>query len=235
MWLEDMKETFSARHEMWKEDHAACQQAKALIGPQESLCSDAGETLRKQEQQCNLELNILESSSCRWATDFAARCDSYETCFASVQTRYSVVVREANKTVAHWRKSWLAAARLECMANAISASNVDRVKMHACNGENITNMSLIKIDFHPPPEKAVCPRPEIYPGSNLYNDCVYGGIPSGVAVRQPTPCDWSAGWRSCGGRPNGHGDQARWQQIHLSLLQGWVVIDAETHQCVCEF
>jgi hypothetical protein len=234
MWLEDMKETFSTRHDNWKKDHAACQQAKALIGPQESLCRDAEEALRKQEQECDDKLNNLEMSSCSWATGSAERCDSYETCFASVQTRYSVAVGKANNSVAHWRKSWLAAARLECMANAMSASNVDQAKMHACNGENITNMSFIKIDFNPPPEQAVCPRPEIYPGSNIYKDLVYNRIPPGVAVRQPSLCHWSAKGTSCEGRPDGYRvirpDDRR--SIRVYCKDGWLLMQRRTSASV---
>merc|ERR1712135_137104 len=68
---------------------------------------------------------------------------------------------------------------------------VDQAKMHACNGKYITNMSFLNFTIEKPPSKAVCPTPEIYPGSTLYREEVYGKLPAGLSVRQPTPCPLS--------------------------------------------
>ena len=72
--------------------------------------------LNLREERCGSKLVSLESFSCSWATGYATRCSSYDTCYASVLTRHSDTVREANASVVRWRKSWLAAARMECMA-----------------------------------------------------------------------------------------------------------------------
>ena len=77
--------------------------------------------LNLREERCGSKLDSLESFSCSWATGYATRCSSYDTCYASVLTRHSDTVREANASVVRWRKSWLAAARMECMAKAIKA------------------------------------------------------------------------------------------------------------------
>jgi len=192
MWLEDMMETFSTRHIQWKKDHEACQKAEEVVRPQVLKCDGLQRDLNLREKRCGSKLDSLESFSCSWATGFATRCSSYDTCYASVLTRHSDSVREANASVVRWRKSWLAAARMECMAKAIGPSgSVDQDKMHACNAANITNMSFIKIVVEQPPSKAVCPTPKIYPGSTSYNEEVYGKLPSGLTVRDPTSCPWS--------------------------------------------
>jgi len=192
MWLEDMMETFSTRHIQWKKDHEACQKAEEVVRPQVLKCDGLQRDLNLREKRCGSKLDSLESFSCSWATGFATRCSSYDTCYASVLTRHSDTVREANASVVRWRKSWLAAARMECMAKAIGPSgSVDQDKMHACNAANITNMSFIKIVVEQPPSKAVCPTPKIYPGSTSYNEEVYGKLPSGLTVRDPTSCPWS--------------------------------------------
>ena len=135
---------------------------------------------------CAEEISTAWSPS--WATGFGARCSSYESCFASSLSRHSDAVREAEASVVRWQKSWLAAARMECMAKAIDGSGaVDQAKMHACNGKNITDMSFFNFTIEKPPTMDVCPTPEIYPGS-LYREEVYGKLPAGLSVRQPTPC-----------------------------------------------
>ena len=88
-----------------------------------------------------------------------------------------------------WRKSWLSIARMECMAKVIDGSGaVGQAKMHACNGKNIAdhNFTIDKL-----PSNAVCLAPEIYPGSTLYGEEIYGQLPAGLSVRPPTPCSWS--------------------------------------------
>ena len=77
--------------------------------------------LNLREERCGSKLDSLEPFSCSWATGYATRCSSYDTCYASVLTRHSDTVREANASVVRWRMSWLAAARMECMAKAIKA------------------------------------------------------------------------------------------------------------------
>merc|ERR1719480_87012 len=192
MWLEDMAEIFNIRYMEWKQDSAACQKAEVVLRAQQAECNSAEGTLAQQAQRCGLELDSLESFACSWATGFGVRCSSYESCFASALTRHSDAVREAEVSVVRWRKSWLAAARMECMAKAIDGSGaVDQAKMHACNGQNITDMSFLNFTIDKPPSKVVCPTPEIYPGSTLYREEVYGQLPGGLSVRQPTPCPWS--------------------------------------------
>ena len=57
------------------------------------------------------------------------------------------------------------------MAKVIDGSGtVDQPKMHACNGKNVADMSFHNFTSDTLPSKAVCPTPEIYPGSNLYRD-----------------------------------------------------------------
>ena len=73
------------------------------------------------EERCGSKLDSLGCFSCSWATGYATRCSSYDTCYASVLTKHSDTVREANASVVRWRKSCLVAARMECMAKAIKA------------------------------------------------------------------------------------------------------------------
>ena len=42
-------------------------------------------------------------------------------------------------------------------SHATDASEIDEAKLHACNGQNITNMTFIEIVIHQPPNKAECP------------------------------------------------------------------------------
>ena len=68
---------------------------------------------------------------------------------------------------------------------------VDQAKIHACNGKNIADMSFLNFTIDKLPSKAVCPTPEIYPGSTLYREEIYGQLPAGLSIRPPTPCPWS--------------------------------------------
>ena len=77
--------------------------------------------LNLREEWCGSKLDSLECFSCSWATGYATRCSSYDTCYASVLTKHSDTVREANASVVRWCKSCLVAARMECMAKAIKA------------------------------------------------------------------------------------------------------------------
>ena len=65
------------------------------------------------EEWCGSKLDSLGCFSCSWATGYVTQCSSYDTCYASVFTRYSDTVREANASVVRWRKSWLVVARME--------------------------------------------------------------------------------------------------------------------------
>ena len=85
-------------------------------------------------------------------------------------------------------------------SHTMDASEIDEAKLHACNGQNITNMTFIEIVIHQPPNKAESPTPEIYPGLILYNSELYGNLPGSVTVREPTLCRWSAQVRSCEGQ-----------------------------------
>ena len=136
---------------------------------------------------CGGDLNSLESFS--RSTGFGARCSSYESCFASALMRHSDAVREAKESVVRWRKSWLAVARMECMAKTIDGSGaVDQSKMHAGNDKNITDMSFLNFTTEKPPSKAARPTPEIHPGSRPHREEVHGKLPAGLSVRQPTFC-----------------------------------------------
>ena len=73
------------------------------------------------EEWCGSKLDSLGCFSSSWATGYATRCSSYDTCYASVLTKCSDTVREANASVVRWCKSCLVAAKMECMAKAISA------------------------------------------------------------------------------------------------------------------
>ena len=73
------------------------------------------------EVLCGSKLDSLGCFLCSWATEYATRCSSYDTCYASVLTKHFDTVREANASVVRWCKSCLVAARMECMAKAFSA------------------------------------------------------------------------------------------------------------------
>ena len=88
-----------------------------------------------------------------------------------------------------WRKSWLSTARMERIAKVIDGSGaVVQAKMHACSGKNIADMYFLNFTIDKPPSKAGCPTPEIYPGSTLYREEIYGQLPAGLSARQPTSC-----------------------------------------------
>ena len=198
MWLEAMNQTFSTRYTQWTKENHECQEAEKVIPGKESKCNVAASALHEQKEQCGRQLDSVESFSCSLATGVASRCSSYDTCFASVLTRHSNAVREANAPVVRWKKSWLAASRMECMANAMTDSgSVDEAKIHLCNANDITNMFFLKLVIDVPPAKTVCPVPEIYPGSILYREQIYGKLPGGLTVREPTPCSWKGSKPSC--------------------------------------
>jgi len=189
MWLEDMWETFSTRHTLWKKDFGMCQEAKQVVPTQEDACRIAHEKLNSQEEDCDRKLNEMESFACSWVAGFSSRCTAYGTCFASVLKRHTDEVRQTNASVERWKKSWLAASRMECMAKAMNPTgSVDEAKMHACEGGNITNMSFIKVVIPQPPAKVECTPPEVFPGSTSYKELVYGGLPADLAMRPPTLC-----------------------------------------------
>ena len=138
MWLNDMMETFATRHTLWQKDSGMCQEAKQVVPAQEDACRISQEKLKSQEEDCDGKLDEMQTFACSWVTGFASRCTSYDICFASVRTRHADEVRQANVSVQRWKKSWLAASRMECMANAMDASgSVDEAKIHACEGENL--------------------------------------------------------------------------------------------------
>ena len=97
-----------------------CVEVVGYSGGVETAPYDSDDGLQRdlylREERCGCKLDSLESFSCSWATGYATRCSSYDTCYASVLTRHSDTVREANASVVRWRESWLAAARMECMA-----------------------------------------------------------------------------------------------------------------------
>ena len=114
-------------------------------------------------------------------------------------------------------------------SHAMDASEIDEAKLHACNGQNITNMTFIEIVSHQPPNKAECPTPEIYLGLILYNSELYGNLPGSVTVRELTHKSDVAKGRT-------DVDQTRGQPRSLSsLLQRWVGSDAEAQEPISEF
>ena len=60
-----------------------------------------------------------------------------------------------------------------------------------CNGEHIIDMSFLRLVIHQPPSKAVCPAPEIYPGSTLDGQEVYDQLPGDLSVRCAMSDPWS--------------------------------------------
>ena len=70
------------------------------------------------------------------------------------------------------------------MAQTIDGSGaVDQAELHAYNDKSITDMSFLNFTIEKPPSKAVCPTPEIYPGSTLNREEVYGKLPAGISKR----------------------------------------------------
>lgn len=198
MWLQDMRETFATRHTQWQRHSRMCQEAKQVVPTQEDACRISQEKLESKESDCDGKLSKMETFACSWVVDTGSRCTAYDTCFESVLSRHTVEVRQANASVQRWKESWLAASRMECMANAMDArGSVDEAKIHACEGWNITNMSFIKVVIPQPPAKVECPSPEIFPGSTSYEEVVYGRLPAGLPVRPPIHCPST---RQCEGR-----------------------------------
>ena len=87
--------------------------------------------LNLREERCGSKLDSLGSFSCSWATGYATRCSSYDTCYASVLTRHSDTVREANASVLRWRKSWLVVARMEW--EELCGSKLDSLGCFSCS------------------------------------------------------------------------------------------------------
>ena len=83
------------------------------------------------EERCGSKLDSLGFFSCSWATGYATRCSSYDTCYASVLTRHSDTVREANASVLRWRKSWLVVARMEW--EELCGSKLDSLGCFSCS------------------------------------------------------------------------------------------------------
>jgi len=115
MWLKDMMETFAERHTLWQKDSGMCQEEKHVVPAQEDACRISQETLKSQEEDCDGKLDKMQTLACSWVTGFASRCTSYDICFAPVRTRHADEVRQTNVSVQRWKKSWLAASRMECM------------------------------------------------------------------------------------------------------------------------
>ena len=87
--------------------------------------------LNLREERCGSKLDSLGFFSCSWATGYATRCSSYDTCYASVLTRHSDTVREANASVLRWRKSWLVVARMEW--EELCGSKLDSLGCFSCS------------------------------------------------------------------------------------------------------
>ena len=120
-------------------------------------------------------------------------------------------------------------------SHTMNVSEIDEAKLHACNGQNITNMTFIEIVIRQPPNKAECPTPEIYPGLILCNSELYGNLPGSVTVRQPTSCRWLAQVRS----REGQNDGLTWikpvdnrASFQVSCKGGWVLVQKRTSSSV---
>ena len=87
--------------------------------------------LNLSAEWCGSKLDSLGCFSCSWATGNVTQCSSYDTCYASVFTRYSDTVREANASVVLWRKSWLAVARMEW--EELCGSKLDSLGCFSCS------------------------------------------------------------------------------------------------------
>ena len=170
----------------WKEDYAACQHAEVALRTQAAECSSAEGTLAQRAQRCGISTAWSPSRVLgKLDLELGAPC-------MRVVLHLLYAVREAGAAVVRWRKSWLSTARMECMAKVIDGSGaVDLAKMHACNGKNIADLSFLNFTIDKLPSKAACPTPEIYPGSTLYREEIYGQLPAGLSVRPPTPCPCS--------------------------------------------
>ena len=69
------------------------------------------------------------------------------------------------------------------MAKAIDGSGaVDQANMHACNGNNIIDLSFLNFPTDKPPGKAVSPTPEIQPGSHTARSDHEPHTPGGTIV-----------------------------------------------------
>ena len=102
---------------------ALMRHSDAVRKVREAECSSAEGTLAQQAQLHGGGLDCLVFS-CSWATGYGARYFLYESCFAPALVRHSDAAREADALVVRWRKSWLAAARMECTEKAIDGSGV---------------------------------------------------------------------------------------------------------------
>ena len=120
-------------------------------------------------------------------------------------------------------------------SHAMDVSEIDEAKLHACNGQNITNMTFIGSVIRQPLNKAECPTSEIYPLSILYNSELYGNLPRSVTVREPPPCRRLAQVRS----REGQNDGLTWIKpvdnrapFQVSCKGGWVLVQKRTSSSV---
>mmetsp|Transcript_29876 Transcript_29876/g.79497 ORF Transcript_29876/g.79497 Transcript_29876/m.79497 type:complete len:382 (-) Transcript_29876:56-1201(-) len=187
-WLQSMNKTFNIKRTEWKRDREACQKTREAVEVQTCDCEVKADTVDHKAKECATILNDLESLSCAWATRVQARCAAYSDCYAAAISRHSAAVHTIEISVLRWQRFWLSATKLECLSGALDASGtVEQAKLEACNG-NITDYPWAHID--PPPTKAICPLPDIFPGSSIYNREVYSNLPEDLEVRYPTPCPW---------------------------------------------
>jgi len=139
MWLEDIVGSFSTRYTQWTQENHERQEARK---------GDPWAGMQVQHKRSNVAANLTVWSPSRVVGQLDSRVGAPRTIFvfSSVLTRHSNAVREANTIVVRWKKSRLAAFRMECMANAMNASgSVDEAKIHACDGDNITDISYLKL------------------------------------------------------------------------------------------
>ena len=69
------------------------------------------------------------------------------------------------------------------MAKAIDGSGaVDQANMHACNGNNIIDLSFLNFRIDKPPGKAMSPTPEIQLGSHTARSDHEPHTPGGTIV-----------------------------------------------------
>lgn len=187
-WLQSMNRTFNAKRKEFHRDREACQKTREAIESQSGDCGEKAATVDHKAKECATLLDDLESLSCAWATRVQARCAAYDDCYAAAISRHNAAVHTIEISVLRWQRFWLAATKLECLSESLDTSGtVEQAKLENCTG-NITDYPWANID--PPPTKAICPLPDIFPGSSAYNREVYSELPEDLEVRYPTPCPW---------------------------------------------
>ena len=112
--------------------------------------------------------------------------------------RETHAARETDESVLRWRKSWFAAAGVECMSNAIDGARRGLLKMHSCSRVNITDSPLLSFYHRQATQQGCCAAPKFYLRSKLYNVDVNDNFSNHIAVRQHILCSCTRAM-SCSG------------------------------------